>query len=61
MKTITDAEGQPIGVNDMVELAENHKGYYRVIKADNEIIQVAGELNVYDLWCKNVIVIKKGE
>ena len=59
MKTITDAKGQQIGVGDMVELAENHRGYYRVIKADNEIIHVAGELNEYDLWCKNVIVIEQ--
>jgi hypothetical protein len=59
MKAIADAKGQQIEVGDMVELAENHKGYYRVIKADNEIIHVVGELNEYDLWCKNVIVIEE--
>lgn len=59
MKNITDFYGNYITVGDTIQLVENHYIVGKCVKADTEIIQVAGHNNIYNLYCKNVITIKR--
>lgn len=58
MKPITDYYGNTINIGDTIQLVENKHTIGKCIKADNEIIQVAGYYNIYNLYCKNIITLR---